>query len=130
MGTSLAEGPLTTRWLNRYSTAGELSRNERRVLHSASMTVETRVTQVPVKPIRRCHVCGIEAWHRMIVEPRMVLVCQDRECRRFAAQLPINHCHRRLADQRLCGEPAAAFAPEEGQRLCGAHARQQFQLAS
>jgi hypothetical protein len=129
MGAALANRPLTTRWLNRDSTAGELSRNERRVLHADSMTVETRTTPVAVKPIRRCHVCGTEAWHRIIVEPHMIPVCEDRECRRFAAQLPPNHCHGRLADQRLCGEPAAAFAPEEGQRLCGVHARQQFLLA-
>jgi hypothetical protein len=74
--------------------------------------------------MRCCSVCGVRAWHRIIVEPRMIPVCEDRHCRRFAAALPARYCHDRLDSGRLCGAEPGAFVHEEGQILCGWHMRQ------
>jgi hypothetical protein len=77
--------------------------------------------------MRRCAVCGVQAWHRIVVEPQMIPVCEKRECRRFAAELAVSYCHGRQDDGRLCGAEPASFVQEEGQQLCGRHMRQLLQ---
>ena len=78
--------------------------------------------------MRRCYICGREAYRRTIVEPLMLPVCLERECGQVAAQLRALHCTARASDGRLCGAPSAPHVELEGHHLCGAHLRAQWAL--
>jgi hypothetical protein len=71
--------------------------------------------------MRRCYVCGGDRSRGLIVEPLMLPVCVDRECKQQAAQLPVNHCAARSSDGHICGAPAATGFETDGRKLCPRH---------
>ena len=71
--------------------------------------------------MRRCYVCGRERSRGLIVEPLLLPVCMDRECKQRAAHMPADHCAARLANGQICGAPAAAGFETEGRKLCAQH---------
>jgi hypothetical protein len=71
--------------------------------------------------MRRCYVCGRERSRGLIVEPLLLPVCMDRECKQRAAQLPPHHCAARLSRGQICGAQAAADFETEGRKLCVQH---------
>jgi hypothetical protein len=71
--------------------------------------------------MRRCYVCGRDRSRGLIVEPLMLPVCSDRECKQRAAQLPPHHCSARLSNGHICGAQAAPDFEIEGRELCAQH---------